>query len=100
LELINELSAVPYIPLKMGTTERAKNAPTWKKMYHYFEFKNEEFLKHYHERSNAEATVPYVKKQVWGFREKQDGGCTGNEVLLKVLCHDICVVIQEMFEGD
>ncbi|MGZ4879685.1 MAG: hypothetical protein ACXV7G_01215 [Halobacteriota archaeon] len=31
-------------------------SPTWKKMYHYFEFKHEEFLEHYHKRSNAETT--------------------------------------------
>lgn len=36
LELISELGAVPYIPFKKGITGRAKNAATWKKMYHLF----------------------------------------------------------------
>jgi len=47
---------VPNIPFKKGTTARAKNAPTSKKIYHYIEFKNEEFLEHYRKRSNAETT--------------------------------------------
>ena len=32
LDLINELGAVPCIPFEKGTTGKAKNAPTWKKM--------------------------------------------------------------------
>ena len=98
LELINELGAVPYIPFKKGTTGRAKNAPTWKKMYHYFEFKNEEFLEHYHKRSNAETTFHMIKSKFGDAVRSKTEVAQVNEVLLKVLCHNICVVIQEMFE--
>ena len=98
LELINELGAVPYIPFKKGTTGRAKNAPTWKKMYHYFEFKNEEFLEHYHKRSHAETTFHMIKSKFGDAVRSKTEVAQVNEVLLKVLCHNICVVIQEMFE--
>jgi len=98
LEFINELGAVPYIPFKNGTTGRAKNAPTWKKMYHYFEFKNEEFLEHYHKRSNAETTFHMIKSNFGDAVRSKTEVAQVNEVLLKVLCHNICVVIQEMFE--
>lgn len=98
LELINELGAVPYIPFKKGTTGKAKNAPTWKKMYHYFEFKNEEFLEHYHKRSNAETTFHMIKSKFGDSVRSKTEVAQVNEVLLKVLCHNICVVIQEMFE--
>jgi transposase len=97
LELINELGAVPYIPFKKGTTGRAKNAPTWKKMYHYFEFKNEEFLEHYHKRSNAETTFHMIKSKFGDAVRSKTEVAQVNEVLLKVLCHNICVVIQEIF---
>jgi transposase len=98
LELINELGAVPYIPFKKGTTGRAKNAPTWKKMYHYFEYKNAEFLEHYHKRSNAETTFHMIKSKFGDSVRSKTEVAQVNEVLLKVLCHNICVVIQEMFE--
>jgi transposase len=98
LELINELGAVPYIPFKKGTTGRAKNAPTWKKMYHYFEYKNAEFLEHYHKRSNAETTFHMIKSKFGDAVRSKTEVAQVNEVLLKVLCHNICVVIQEMFE--
>jgi len=42
-----------HIPFKKGTTGKANNAPTWKKMYHYFESRNEEFFEHYSKPSNA-----------------------------------------------
>jgi transposase len=98
LELINELGAVPYIPFRKGTTGRAKNAPTWKKMYHYFKFRNEEFLEHYHKRSNAETTFHMIKSKFGDAVRSKKEVAQVNEVLLKVLCHNICVVIQELFE--
>ena len=98
LELINEIGAVPYIPFKKGTTGRAKNAPAWKKMYHYFEFKHEEFLEHYHKRSNAETTFHMIKSKFGDSVRSKTEVAQVNEVLLKVLCHNICVVIQETFE--
>jgi transposase len=98
LQLIDELGAVPYIPFRKGTTGRAKNAPAWKKMYHYFEFKNEEFLEHYHKRSNAETTFHMIKSKFGDSVRSKTEIAQVNEVLLKVLCHNICVVIQEMFE--
>jgi transposase len=89
---------VPYIPFRKGTTGKAKNALTWKKMYHYFEFKNEEFLEHYHKRSNAETTFHIIKSKFGEAVRSKTEVAQVNKVLLKVLCHSICVVIQEMFE--
>ena len=34
-------------------------------MYHYFDFKNE-FLEHYHKRSNAETTFHMIKSKFGG----------------------------------
>jgi len=98
MELINEIGAVPYIPFRKNATGRAKNSPMWKKMYHYFEFKHEEFLEHYHKRSNAETTFHMIKSKFGDSVRSKTETAQINEVLLKVLCHNICVVIQEMFE--
>jgi transposase len=66
-------------------------------MYHYFEFKNAEFLEHYHKRSNAETTFHMIKSKFGDAVRSKTEVAQVNEVLLKVLCHNICVVIQEMF---
>ena len=98
MELINELGAVPYIPFRKNATGRSKGSIMWKKMYHYFEFKHEEFLEHYHKRSNAETTFHMIKSKFGDSVRSKTEIAQINEVLLKILCHNICVVIQEMFE--
>ncbi len=58
----------------------------------------EEFLTHYHKRSNAESTVWMIKSKFdEHIRSKTDTAIV-NELLYKVLCHNICVVIQSMYE--
>ena len=63
-----------------------------------FEFKNEEFLEHCHKRSNAETTFHMIKSKFGDAVRSKTEVAQINEALLKVLCHNICVVIQEMFE--
>jgi len=55
-------------------------------------------MKHYHLRSNVETTFFMIKARFGDFIRSKDKVAQLNEVLLKVLCHNICVVIQEMFE--
>jgi transposase len=62
------------------------------------EFRNEEFLVHYHKRSNAETTFHIIKSKFGDSVRSKTEAAQVNEVLLKVLCHNICVVIQKMFE--
>jgi hypothetical protein len=50
LQLIGDLGATPFIPFRKGTTGKSHGSVMRKKMYHYFEFKNEEFLEHYHKK--------------------------------------------------
>jgi transposase len=60
--------------------------------------KNGEFLEYYHKRSNAETTFHMIKSKFGDSVRSETEVAQINEVLLKVLCHNICVVIQEMFE--
>jgi hypothetical protein len=42
-------------------------------MYHYFEFRKDEFLQHYHKRSNVESTFSMMKREFGdGLRSKTD----------------------------
>lgn len=67
-------------------------------MCHYYAFNREAFLNHYHKRSNAESVFSVVKARFGdAVRSKGDTGQI-NEVLRKVLCHDICVLVQSIHE--
>jgi len=98
LELIEGLGAMPYIPFRKNTTGRAGGSRIWRRMYHYFLYKNEEFLKHYHKRSNGETVFHMLKTKFKDNLRSKSKFAQINELLCKILCHNITVVIQEMAE--
>ena len=85
-------------PSEKEQGEKRRTLRRGRKLYHYCEFRNEEFLEHYHKRSNAETTFHMIKSKFGDSVRSKTEVAQTNEVLLKVLCHNICVVIQEMFE--
>lgn len=97
LEVIDEVGAVPYIPFKKNVTGK-RGSKIWGQMYHYFMYKHEEFLEHYHKRSNVEATFNMIKTKFSGAIKSKKETAQINEVLIKILAHNICVVIQEVNE--
>lgn len=55
LQTVVEHDATPYIPFKTNPTGK-RGSELWKKLFHYYSFKREEFLVYYHKRSNVETT--------------------------------------------
>jgi transposase len=95
-EAITALGAVPFI--SFASHHRGNGGGSWEKMYHYFQFKRDEFLQHHHKRSNVESTFSMMKRKFGdGLRSKTDVAMT-NETLCKVLCHNLVVLIHEMYE--
>ena len=96
LRYIEKLEAYPYIPFKKNTT--GKGSGMWRRLYAYFMLHEDTWQAHYHKRSNVETTFSMVKGKFGdSLRSKSDTGQV-NEILLKFLCHNICVLIQEMHE--
>jgi transposase len=95
-EVIEEVGAIPFIPFKKNAN--GKGYGIWGKMYHYFMYKHEEFLEHYHKRSNSETIFYMIKTKFGASIKSKNNTAQVNELLLKVLCHNICVVIQEINE--
>jgi transposase len=88
--------AVPYIAFKSDHT--GKGSGLWQKMFHYFHYRRGEYLGHYHKRSNVESTFSMIKAKFRDHvRSKTDVAMT-NEVLCKIICHNICCLIQETHE--
>ncbi len=55
-------------------------------------------MEHYHKRSNIETAYSMIKGKFGSaLRRKSDTGQI-NEVLCKVLCHNICVLVQATHE--
>ena len=96
---IEAVGAMPYIVFKKNNvvTKRDRGSP-WERMYHAFAYNRDDFMQHYHKRSNVESTFGAIKAKFGSsVRAKTDAGQM-NEVLAKVLCHNICVLIKAMLQ--
>ncbi len=97
-EIIAEHGGTPFIPFKKNVTGKKGGSEIWKTMYHFFMYKQMEFLEHYHKRSNSETVFHMIKTKFSGCIKSKKQTAQINELLIKVLCHNICCVIQEVCE--
>jgi len=96
LALLAARGVAAYIPFKSNST--LGNTPLWDRMFHYFNLHREEFLAHYHKRSNVESTFSAVKRKFGDSVRSRTGTAMVNEALAKIVCHNLCCVIQEWYE--
>jgi len=96
LMTIEAFGASPYIPFKSDS--QGSGSLAWERLWRLFWFRQDEFAKHYHQRSNVESTFSALKRKLGGSVKSKDMVAQYNEVLCKVLAYNITVVIHEMFE--
>jgi len=100
LEIARQYRAIPFIPFKSNVTGNARGSYMWKKMYHWFCYNNEEFMKHYNKRSNVETTFHMIKSKFGDSLSSKKETSQVNELLMKIICHNIVCVIQAIYELD
>jgi len=66
--------------------------------YHFYSYNSEHFMQNYHKRSNVESTFHMIKSKFGDSLRSKTRTAQINEALCKVLCHNICCLIQSMFE--
>lgn len=113
LEAIEATGATPLIPFKCNQRNRGgaywlkgerkgKNSPesraVWSRNFEYFTNHKHDFLKNYHQRSNVETTFSMIKAKFGAFVRSRTTVAQHNEVLCKVLCHNLCCLVQSAFE--
>ncbi|MBX4196371.1 transposase [Candidatus Pacearchaeota archaeon] len=99
LQIAQALDFLPFIPFKINSAHSNKNAPLWNHMYKYFNENRAEFDRFYHRRSNVESTFAMIKTRLGEFLRCRNIQGQKNEVLLKCLVHNICCLVQEIFES-
>lgn len=98
-QTIDELGGVAYIPYRKNASGKPRGkGQIWRKMFHYFQFNKEEFMNHYHARSNVESTFGALKAKFNDALKSKTLPAQKNELLLKVLCFNIVQVIHETNE--
>ena len=98
---IREAGGFPYIPYRKGTAQTCRSGNRgkfWRRMYHYFQANQEEFSEHYHKRSNVETTFFMIKSKLGDCLKSKNFTAQKNELLCKLLAHNIIVLISEIYE--
>ena len=92
-------NAIPYIAWKSNSkvSNKAGNH-LWNKLFHWYSLNQEKFLERYHQRSNVETSFSMIKAKFGGTLRNKSRTAQINEALCKILAHNICVLIQSMFE--
>jgi len=91
-----------FIPFKVNSTgmgdKHHKFDGLWNRMWYFYNFNRDAFLEHYHKRSNVETAFSMIKAKFGSSVRAKTPTAQINEVLCKVLCHNICVLIQSIYE--
>ena len=96
IEAVFQAGGTPYIAFKENTT--GGKGGLFERMFHYYSLNKEEYMAHYHKRSNVESTFSMVKAKFRDHVRSKTDTAMKNEVLCKLLCHNICCLIMSQCE--
>jgi transposase len=97
LQTVVDNHAMPYIAFKANSTGKY-SSDLFRKMFHFYSYNQERFMQNYHKRSNVESTFHMIKAKFGDKLRSKSKTAQINEALCKVLCHNICCLIQSMYE--
>lgn len=101
LQTVVDHNAMPYIPFKSNSVASSSTNRTpeiWTRMFHFYSFNQERFMQSYHKRSNVETTFHMIKTKFGDRLRSKTRMAQVNEALCKVLAHNLCCVIQSIYE--
>lgn len=98
MDAVAGYGGTPYIAYRANANPSRTPGGMYEKMFHYYSLRRDEFLSHYHKRSNVESTFSMVKAKFGDHVRSKTDTAMANEALAKVLCHNICVLIQSHYE--
>lgn len=114
LDAIVAAGGFPLIPFKENQRNRdgaywrkdgtgknnSASRALWGRMYDYYNQNRREFLDAYHVRSNVESTFSMIKAKFGACVRSRMLPAQINEVLCKVLCHNLCCLANFAYEAD
>ncbi|HKS26212.1 MAG TPA: transposase [Pyrinomonadaceae bacterium] len=97
LRLVEKHGGKPYIAFKDNARGDSK-CKVWNRLFHYYSLHRDEYMKEYHKRSNSESTFSMIKAKFSERIRSKTATAQVNEALCKVLAHNICTLVQSMYE--
>ena len=96
-EAVAALGGTAYIGFPINANP-IKSGTEYAKMFHYYGLNRDEYLAFYHKRSNVESTFSMIKAKFGSAIRSKTEVAMWNEALCKILCHNVCRVIQSTYE--
>lgn len=96
---ISDLGGQAFIAFKKNSSGKCANKErsVFKTAFKFFQNNKEMYLKHYHKRSNIESCFSMIKRKFGNNVKCKKETSQDNEILAKILAHNICVLVQEIF---
>lgn len=100
VRLISMAGALPLIEFKSNNVLDPQSAKStlWIELLRLFLQRPYVYVSYYNMRNNVEATFSMIKRKLHARIFSVNRQAQVNEVLLKVLCHNICVLIRALYE--
>jgi transposase len=98
LSRAEELGVDPFVPFKSNSVSKPRGSPIWRRKYHEFQARREEFDQHYHARSNIESVNSAIKRKLREPLMSKAPQARVAELLAKILAYNIGVIVHEIFE--
>lgn len=96
LAAIEAAGGRPLIPFKSNSKKDGPSA--WRRMHAMFVLREDEFMAAYRVRSNVESAFSAIKRKFGGSVRSKTFTAQKNEVLAKILCHNLAVLCHAMHE--
>lgn len=96
IEAVCKLGGTPFIAFKSNTTGGVGGL--FEKMFYFYSLHREEYLAHYHKRSNVESVFSAVKRKFGDAVRSKSDVAMRNEVLCKLLANNLCCLILSQME--
>jgi transposase len=95
-EAVNKVGGTLYSAFKIDTTGGIGGL--FQEMYHKFCLEKEDYLRHYHRRSNAESTFSGVKRLFGDSVRSKTEAAMRNEVYAKFICYNLTCIVHMAYE--
>ncbi|MCX6804035.1 MAG: hypothetical protein NTY48_05725, partial [Candidatus Diapherotrites archaeon] len=97
MEAVVKAGGLPYFLFKSNSNGTG-NGIVWHKMYQYLHDNPQEYLQHYHKRSNVESTFSMILRKFGTTLLTRKFTANINEILCKIICHNLCCLIAAYYE--
>jgi transposase len=95
-DAVDAAGGTPFISFKSVAT--GWSGGRFGRMFGHFQYRRDEFLKHYHKRSNVGSTFSAIERKFGDSLRSKSRTAMINETLSKLLCFNLTVLIHEQEE--